>query len=593
MSVDWETATRPLPVGYGRGRRTNRIAVIRSNPAAAWKTPRYLGIWAATEGMDIWSRLCTEGLLGATDALAFGLVWHGRTAAESLEQLVDGMGSQQADAVVVLEQDPELLALLAEREQTYVLAFARSEDPSVPWAACDNAGGVEQVVKHLVSLGHHRIAFLNSDKGHADHAEREAGFLKAVADLGLPSEPSLVRRAPEDMSSATTAGAVRLLRQEERPTAVVCANDALAVGVVDACWSLGLRVPQDVAVVGYDDLGDAVRVIPPLTTVRQPVGQIAGYACYLAACAVVGQMPDSGWQVDLPVNLVVRESCGARLAGLAGPESGGGEPLDTNPLGGQSLGGQAIRQELELRLRQLEAVNQEMQDFLNVASHDLRAPLITIEGFAASLERKHGHLLDARGRQQLAGIRRSVTKLRDLTNALLELSRVQTQPLYKIPSDVREVVEDVLQDMHGLVAEKGANIVLGKAFPIVLADDMALRQIFTNLIGNALKYLGDQPNPVVIIRYRPRESEHEFSVTDNGIGIALEHQEEIFKLFRRLPDTGTEGAGIGLTAVKRWVLRHGGRVWVESQKGQGASFHFTLPRTPADFSPAETAEPAR
>ena len=574
VSAGTETMTHPLPVGYGKGRRTNRIAVVRGNPAAAWKTPRYLGVWAATEGMDIWSRLAAEGLLGASDALAFGVVWHGRSVGESMEQFVDGVGPDQVDAVVVLERDPKLLSLLAERGQTHALAFARSDDLSLPWAACDNAGGVEQVVKHLVNLGHHRFAFLSSNKGHADHEERERAFLTTTEHLGLPLDPALVKRVPDDMSSETTAGAMRLLHREERPTAVVCANDALAVGVVDACWSLGLRVPQDVAVVGFDDIGDAGHMIPSLTTVRQPVAEIAGYACYLAACAVVGQVPDSGWQMDLPVKLVVRESCGARAAG--------GEPA-----GIESQGGQAMRQEPELRLRQLEAVNQEMQDFLSVASHDLRAPLITIEGFAGSLDRKYGHLLDVRGRQHLASIRRSAASLRDLTNTLLELSRVQAQPLYKIPSDVREVVDDVLQDMQGLISERGASMVLSRAFPIVLADDMALHQVFANLISNAIKYLGDQANPVVIIRYRPREREHEFSVTDNGIGIAPEHQEEIFKLFRRLPGTGAEGSGVGLTTVKRWVLRHGGRIWVESRKGQGATFKFTLPRTPADFSPSE------
>jgi len=589
VSVGTETMTHPLPVGYGKGRRTNRIAVVRGNPAAAWKTPRYLGAWAATEGMDIWSRLAAEGLLGASDALAFGVVWHGRSVGESMEQFVDGVGPDQVDAVVVLERNAKLLSLLAERGQTHALAFARSDDPALPWAACDNAGGVEQVVKHLANLGHHRFAFLGSDKGHADHEERERAFLRTMEGLGLPLDPALVKRVPDDMSSETTAGAIRLLRQEERPSAVVCANDALAVGVVDACWSLGLRVPQDVAVVGFDDIGDARYVIPSLTSVRQPVAEIAGYACYLAACAVVGQVPDSGWQMDLSVKLVVRESCGARAAGA---ETAGGEPAGMESLGGQPQGGQAMRQELELRLRQLEAVNQEMQDFLNVASHDLRAPLITIEGFAGSLDRKYGHLLDVHGRQHLASIRRSVTSLRDLTNTVLELSRVQAQPLYKIPSDVREVVDDVLQDMQGLISESGVSMVLSRAFPIVLADDMALHQIFANLISNAIKYLGDQANPVVIIRYRPRESEHEFSVTDNGIGIAPEHQEEIFKLFRRLPGTGAEGSGVGLTTVKRWVLRHGGRIWVESRKGQGAIFKFTLPRTPADFSPSEAPDSA-
>jgi signal transduction histidine kinase/DNA-binding LacI/PurR family transcriptional regulator len=579
--------TGPVPFGFGRGRKTNRIAVIHTNPVAAVKIPGYLGRWAATERLDTWTRSAADGLLCTAGNLGFSVIWQNRVVDEPLDHFLDQLTPEYADAAVLFVSqacDPDLLTGIKERGIIYSLAYGRGQDEDAPSVTCDNTGGMAQVVRHLANLGHRRIAYLEPGSHHEDHRDRKAGYLKAMEELGLAVDEALLGTAPDDMSSATTAGASRLLRQSDRPTAVVCANDLLAMGVIDACWSLGLRVPQDVAVVGFDDVGDGAHVAPPLTTVRQPVGEISGYACFLSACIVAGHYPDAGWHMELPSTLVVRDSCGARLAGQDGTES---SPSST------SLEMPYHHHELEMRIRQLAAINQEMQDFLNVASHDLRAPLITIDGFAGSLERNSSHLLDEKGKKKLASIRRSAAHLQDLTNALLKLSREQNQPLYKNPQEVGEILADVVHDMSGLIAEKKAVVSVSKILPTVLADDMALRQIFSNLIGNALKYLGDQPRPSIVIRYTAHEQEHEFSVTDNGIGIAPEHQDEIFKLFRRLPGSETEGSGIGLTTAKRWVLRHGGRIWVESQVGQGATFKFTLPRTPVDAEvPAPVAAEA-
>jgi signal transduction histidine kinase len=107
---------------------------------------------------------------------------------------------------------------------------------------------------------------------------------------------------------------------------------------------------------------------------------------------------------------------------------------------------------------------------------------------------------------------------------------------------------------------------------------VALRQLFANLLSNAVKYAGDRSRPLVEIGYAERAHEHEFFVQDNGVGIAPEYHEQIFQLFRRGPETKAKGFGIGLTTAKAVVLRHGGRIWVESQEDQGATFRFVLPR---------------
>jgi DNA-binding LacI/PurR family transcriptional regulator len=281
-----DAAAQTRPFGFGRGRKTNRLAVIHTNPAAAVKTPGYLGLWGASDRLDCWTRGAADGAICAAGNFGFDVLWHHRVVGQSLDDFLERIAPDQVDAVVVIVSqalEPELLTALKARGIICVVAYGRSSDPAVPSVACDNAGGMAQIVRHLASLGHQRIAFLDPGSGHADHLERRAGYLKAMEELGLPVDELLLGNAPDDMSSATTAGASRLLRQADRPTAVACANDLLATGVIDACWSLGLRVPQDVAVVGFDDSGDSSHVVPPLTSVRQPVAAIIGHACFLAA----------------------------------------------------------------------------------------------------------------------------------------------------------------------------------------------------------------------------------------------------------------------------------------------------------------------
>jgi signal transduction histidine kinase len=369
-----------------------------------------------------------------------------------------------------------------------------------------------------------------------------------------------------------------------RPTAVVCATDPIAFGVMEKAWELGLRVPEEVAVTGFDDLPEALQVIPHLTSVRQPTVTIANHACYLAACCVLGQIPSFGaWQLDLPTTLMPRESCGTVPA--LGTLVGDGASHEAGP--------RAVRQELEWRLRQLAGMNQEMQELLYVASHDLRAPLVTIQGFASSLERKYGDTLDARGRQYVQRIGHSVDNMRKLIDSLLTLSRANNQRLSVGPVRVRPVVERALADLAPLVETTGARLQLPERMPTVLADEVALYQVFLNLLGNALKYLGDQPAPLVAVSYRTYPEEYEFTVSDNGIGLAPEHHEEVFQAFRRLAQVEAEGAGIGLATVKRIVLRHGGRIWVDSQVGRGAAFRFALPRREINYDADEppAAEP--
>jgi len=564
-----------VPAGFGRGRRANHIAVIQTC-ASRWKElPPRIHQWGPEDVPDFWTRTAVHGLLTGVEETGFGMVWRYWMKNESPEGLADSLFPDQADAAVLLaprEEHYGIIPILEERGIPVVLAFARGHDPRAIWAACDNCGGMAQAVAHLAGLGHTSIGFVGGSAGVADFGERREGYLRGLELAGLEFDPSLVVEVPSQDATRNMRPAVTsLLRRPDRPTALLCCTDVIAFSVLEVTWEMGMGVPQDLAVIGFDDSEEATQTVPPLTTIRQPVTAVAGMACYLAACAVVGEEPETGsWQMDLPVSLIVRESCGSMLRANAGAEMAPGPHAEV----------QAMRRQMEWQMRQLVAINEELEELLYVASHDLRSPLVTIQGFASALDRRCSDRLDARGRGYVQRIQSSAASMGELMDTLLTLSRSQSQPLNLRLTPTREIAKRVLQDLEGPLSERGVRVHLPARMPTVLADEIALYQIFLNLIGNALKFFGDQPYPAIHIGYRGRTDEHEFSVRDNGIGIAPEHHHEIFQAFRRLGETGetTEGTGIGLTIVKRMVLRHGGRIWVESARGAGTTFRFTLPR---------------
>jgi len=573
----------PSPVGFGRGRRTNHIAVIQTCTSRWKELPPRIHQWGPEEIPDFWTRTAVHGLLTGVEETGFGMVWRYWMKDERPQDVVDSLFPEHADAAVLMaprEEHYGVIPLLEERQIPVVLAFARRPWGGSParagdgsrgiWAACSNCRGVAQALAHLVGLGHSRIGFVAGPSGVADFTERRDGYLRGLEEAGIALDPSLlVEVSPRDTIRDMRSSITLLLRRPERPTALICCTDAIGFSVLEIAWELGLSVPQDLAVIGFDDSEEATQTVPPLTTIRQPVAAVAGMACYLAACAVVGQEPETGsWQMDLPVSLIVRESCGSMLRANAGAEM--------TP--GPHAAAQAMRRQMEWQMRQLVAINEELEELLYVASHDLRSPLVTIQGFTSSLERKYADVLDTRGRQYLQRIQNSVANMGELMDTLLTLSRSQSQPLNLRLIPVLEIVKRVLHDLQGPLADRKVKVHVPVRMPTVLADEIALYQIWLNLIGNALKFFGDQPYPMIHISYRSRTDEHEFSVRDNGIGIAPEHHHEVFQAFRRVGEMNTGGAGIGLTIVKRMVLRHGGRIWVESARGAGTTFRFTLPR---------------
>jgi signal transduction histidine kinase len=241
---------------------------------------------------------------------------------------------------------------------------------------------------------------------------------------------------------------------------------------------------------------------------------------------------------------------------------------------------QKAHDELEIRVlertRELEAKNAEMERFAYTVSHDLRSPLVTIQGFLGFLQEdvrdRDGEKIDA----DIEMISDAVEKMDYLLQDTLRLSRIGR--VANPPEDVpfEDIVGDALGSISEMARSRGVEISLAEEWPIVHVDRLRIGETLVNLIENGIRYSADQPRPRVEVGWRKDDEETVFFVRDNGIGIDPGQQEKVFELFYKADPEG-EGTGAGLAIVKRIIEVHGGRIWVESEEGEGSTFCFTLP----------------
>ncbi len=227
---------------------------------------------------------------------------------------------------------------------------------------------------------------------------------------------------------------------------------------------------------------------------------------------------------------------------------------------------------------QLEAVNKELEAFSYSISHDLRAPLRAIDGYAKMLEEDYQELLNREGKEFIEVIQYNAKKMSFLIDDLLAFSRLGRKTIYKAELDMNELVTGVIADL-GRATPHHAEISVQSLHP-VKGDSSMIKQVFTNLLSNAIKYSSKKQNPVIGIRAEQKGDEVLFEVTDNGEGFDMAYVDKLFGVFQRLhSDEEFEGTGVGLAIVQRIVNKHGGRVWARGELGKGSTFSFTLPLT--------------
>jgi PAS domain S-box-containing protein len=237
---------------------------------------------------------------------------------------------------------------------------------------------------------------------------------------------------------------------------------------------------------------------------------------------------------------------------------------------------QEIRSALTRKAQELQRINHELQQFVYVASHDLREPLRTINGFCTLLKQNYQECLDSQADYWIGFITDGVQRMQSLIDDLLAYSRIDSRAKPPEMTDFNRVVDQVLESLQLLIEETDAEIACGP-LPTLSAEPSQAIQLLQNLISNAIKYRSDEP-PEIRISSEMREHEWVFAVRDNGIGIDPKHDERIFEVFKRLHSRDEyPGTGIGLAICRKIVGRHGGRIWVESESGAGATFYFTIP----------------
>ncbi len=247
---------------------------------------------------------------------------------------------------------------------------------------------------------------------------------------------------------------------------------------------------------------------------------------------------------------------------------------------------EGLADELERRVQertlQLQEANRELESFSYSVSHDLRAPLRHITGFAQLLERKAGAKLDEVSRGYLQTIISAAQQGGTLVDDLLSFSRMGRAEVHRKQVDLRALVEEVRGELTSEAQGRTVEWRVGE-LPRVEADPVLLRQVVRNLLGNAMKYTRPKPHAVIEVGARPVPGEVEVWVRDNGVGFEMQYVDKLFGVFQRLHTAEQfEGTGIGLANVRRIVSRHGGRTWAEGAVGQGATFHFSLPHASAD-----------
>lgn len=236
-----------------------------------------------------------------------------------------------------------------------------------------------------------------------------------------------------------------------------------------------------------------------------------------------------------------------------------------------------LEERVRERTAQLETANQELEAFSYSVSHDLRAPLLHISGYADMLSAEAGSQLDEKSKEHLRVIADGARQMGNLIDALLEFSRMGRAEMRRQLVDVAALVEEARRTLRRDMEHRDVEWNIHR-MPEARGDPIMLKQVFVNLLSNALKYTRSMPRTRIEVGVQPGDQETIFFVRDNGVGFNMEFARKLFGVFQRLhPAREFEGTGIGLANVRRIIQRHGGRVWAEAAVGKGATFYFSLP----------------
>ncbi len=234
------------------------------------------------------------------------------------------------------------------------------------------------------------------------------------------------------------------------------------------------------------------------------------------------------------------------------------------------------KRKIEVLNSDLISSNNKLQQFAYVASHDLQEPLRMVSGFTQLLERKYKDKLDQDANNYIKYAVEGAGRMQKLIEDLLLYSRVTTKVIEFKEIDTAKIFEEAILNLQKMTKDTNA-LITHKDLPILKADESQMRQLFQNLLGNALKYKKESEPPKIHVSCKTKEDHYEFAVSDNGIGIDMQYHEKVFVIFQRLHKRDEySGTGIGLAICKQIIERHKGKIWFESKENEGTTFYFTL-----------------
>jgi signal transduction histidine kinase len=228
------------------------------------------------------------------------------------------------------------------------------------------------------------------------------------------------------------------------------------------------------------------------------------------------------------------------------------------------------------RTAQLESANKELESFSYSVSHDLRAPLRAVNGFAILLGERYDGLLDSEGKRLLNIIKENANKMGLLIDDLLAFSRLGKKEIHKSVINMTALAENALHELN-TSQQVEAEVKIYDLHP-ALADTTLMHQVWLNLLSNAIKYSSNKKAPVITISSEEKDGELVYSIADNGVGFNMRYAHKLFGVFQRLHDAEDfEGTGVGLALVHRIITKQGGKIWAKARVGKGATFYFSLP----------------
>ena len=239
----------------------------------------------------------------------------------------------------------------------------------------------------------------------------------------------------------------------------------------------------------------------------------------------------------------------------------------------------SLKQQLKTKEKLLKQKSEELQSYLYTVAHELKTPIISMRGYAMLLQEHYLQNLNGEIRNYLERIVTNLDQMDDLIVNLIDYTRIEVNADECEQVDIIELLHEAMEELEFLIHQKNYEIKISPDLPAVFSKRNLILRAFINLLSNAIKYSKDTESPVIEIGYAPGEIFHKFYVKDNGVGIAQADLDKIFQIFGRLKTKkNIKGCGLGLVITKRIIEKHGGEIWVESTRGKGSTFFFTLPR---------------